>query len=98
CMRWPSGVSFCDHGEQMVPPVRALGSRYAAVMHRPRGNEPAFYRVIGAVDGTQLDYSSAVGGPATLDAGEHVVFSTEAPFVVESQDEDHPFLLFTYMS
>jgi len=36
CMNVPTGTSYCDHGEQMVPPVRALGSRYVGVMYRPR--------------------------------------------------------------
>ncbi len=98
CMRWPTGVPFCDHGEQMIPPVRALGSEYVSVMHRPRGDEPAFYRLVGAVDGTQLEYSSDVGGPSTLQRGEQVYFSTTQPFVLRSQDDDHPFLLFTYMT
>jgi hypothetical protein len=97
CMSIPDGVLACDHGEQMVPPIRALGSEYVGVMHRPRGSEPAFWRVIGAADGTVLTWSSDVGGPNTLELGEVAVFATRDPFVVESQDEDHPFLLFSHM-
>jgi hypothetical protein len=97
CMYIPDGVLACDHGEQMVPPIRALGSEYVGVMHRPRANEPAFYRVIGAANGTVLSWSSDVGGPQSLELGEVVVFATREPFVVESQDEDHPFLLFSQM-
>ena len=98
CMNTPVGVFFCDHGEQMVPPVQALGSEYAGVMYRPRAGEPAIWRVIGAVDGTQLTYSTDVGGPATLDQGEIAEFETATPFTVEAQDDEHPFMLFTYMS
>ena len=100
CMNIPVGTSYCDHGEQMVPPVKALGSRYVGVMYRARApSETAtFWRIIGAVDGTTLSYSSPVGGPATINAGESVVFETGTPFVVSSQDKDHPFMLFTYMS
>ncbi|MBW2459324.1 MAG: IgGFc-binding protein, partial [Deltaproteobacteria bacterium] len=98
CMRTPLGVAYCDHGEQMVPPIQALGHRYVGVMYRPRSGEPAIYRIIGAVDGTTLTYSGAVGGPASLNQGEIQEFITGEPFVVESQDEEHPFLLFTYMS
>ncbi len=98
CMRWPTGVAYCDHGEQMIPPVRALGNEYVAVMHRPRMSEPAYWRIVGAVDGTQLSYSTDVGGPATIDRGQQVVFPTSTPFVVSSQDEEHPFMLFTYMT
>jgi hypothetical protein len=98
CMRAPFGVAYCDHGEQMIPPVRALGSEYVGVMHKPRMNEPGIWRVIGAVDGTQLTYSDAVGGPAALDRGQVVEFITGQPFVVKSQDPDHPFMLFNLMS
>ncbi len=100
CMNIPVGTSYCDHGEQMVPPVKALGSRYVGVMYRPRvaAETTTYWRVIGAVDGTQLTYSTPVGGPATLNAGQFAVFETGTPFVVTSQDKDHPFMLFTYMS
>ena len=99
CMNMPAGVYYCDHGEQMVPPVRALGSEYVGVMYRPRSNEPAIWRIIGAVDGTTLTYTSAIAGaPATLNQGQVVEFNTGTPFVVKSQDDKHPFLLFEYMS
>ncbi len=98
CMRMPTGTAYCDHGEQMIPPIRALGSEYVGVMHRPRNIEPAFWRVIGAVDGTVLTWSSPVGGPATIDQGSQVIFSSATPFSVKSQDADHPFMLFSYMT
>jgi hypothetical protein len=99
CMRAPVGVAYCDHGEQMVPPVKALGNEYVGVMYRPRvPGDQAIWHLVGAVDGTQLTYSSAVGGPAVLNAGQAVDFITEQPFTVKSQDGDHPFMLFTYMS
>lgn len=100
CMNVPVGNAFCDHGEQMVPPVTAVGHRFAAVMHPPRVPEEAttFWRVIGVADGTQLSYSAEVGGPSTLNLGESALFMSGAPFEISSQDENHPFLLFTYMT
>jgi len=98
CMRIPQGVAYCDHGEQMIPPVRAMGNEYVGVMYRPRKGEPAIWRLVGAVNGTQLTWSSDVGGPTSLNAGEAVQFITSTPFTVKSQDSDHPFMLFTYMS
>jgi len=68
------------------------------VMHRPRAGEPAIWRIIGAADGTTLSWTPEVGGPASLAQGQVVEFITSTPFVVKSQDEEHPFLLFTYMS
>jgi hypothetical protein len=98
CMRIPDGVYYCDHAEQMIPPVRALGREYVGVMQRPRKGEPAIWRVVGAVDGTTLDWSKNVGGPAALDRGQIAEFQTGDPFVVKSQDDQHPFMLFAYMS
>ncbi len=100
CMNVPIAVDFCDHGEQMIPPVSSIGSHYVAAMYRPRvANETeATWRVVGVVDGTQLTYSTPVGGPATLSKGQKVAFQTGIPFEVSSQDADHPFLLFEYMT
>jgi hypothetical protein len=100
CMNMPVGVFYCDHGEQMVPPVHALGNEYVGVMYRPRvaAETQTFWRIIGAVDGITLSWSSPVGGPATLAKGQVVQFETGTPFVVTSQDANHPFLLFEYMT
>jgi hypothetical protein len=99
CMREPVGVAYCDHGEQMVPPTKAMGTQYVAVMNRPRvAGDAGIWHLVGAANGTQLTYSSAVGGPATLNAGQSVDFITATPFVVTSQDAQHPFMLFQYMS
>lgn len=98
CMQMPAGTAYCDHGEQMIPPVRALGSEYVGVQYRPRMGEPGIWRVVGAIDGTVLTWSSNVGGPPSLAAGQSVEFITGEPFVVKSQDKDHPFMLFAYMS
>jgi hypothetical protein len=102
CMDIPGDVRFCDHGEQMIPPVRALGRRYVAASYRPRTamETTTFWRVVGVVDGTQLSYtaSASVGGPNTLQRGQSVTFESSVPFVVTSQDDAHPFLLFGYMS
>lgn len=100
CMNVPQGTIFCDHGEQMVPPVGALGNEYVGVMYRPRGSEPAIYRLVGAVDGTTLSYvpGPPSGAPNTLARGQKVEFESATPFVVKAQDDKHPFEFFTYMS
>jgi hypothetical protein len=100
CLNVPADVSYCDHAEQQIPPVRALGSEYAAVSHRQRSSVPEnpLYRIIGAVDGTALTYDPPVNGPAAVNLGDVVEFNSQQPFVVKSQDKDHPFLLVTYMS
>lgn len=51
------------------------------------------WRILGVVDGTTLSWSNDIGGPATLDRGDLVEATTQFPFVVKSQDAEHPFLL-----
>jgi hypothetical protein len=98
CAYIPSGVQACDHLEQMVPPIRALGSEYVGAPHPPRGttNEPGKWRIIGAFDNTTLTWSGTTGVPL-LAQGQVVEFSSSTPFVVTS-DPSKPFLLFTYMT
>ncbi len=101
CMRIPFGVAYCDHGEQMVPPIKALGNEYVGVMYRPRvPGDAAIWHLVGVVDDTALTYSPSTptGAPLTLGAGQVVDFTSSVPFVVQSQDTMHPFMLFTYMS
>jgi hypothetical protein len=105
CMNEPEGTSFCDHGEQMLPPVRALGHEYVGVMYRPRHAEPAIWRVVGAVDGTTLTFSPTIGAldglpaaPTTINQGDMKEFASGTPFTVTSQDDKHPFLFFEYMA
>lgn len=99
CMTLPTGAQFCDHAEQMLPPVKATGHEYAAVMFRPRvTGDAAYWHVVGMVDGTALSYSAAVGGPLQLNASQSATFVADQPFVVQSQDADHPFLLFAEMT
>jgi hypothetical protein len=101
CLTVPVNVPTCDHAEQQIPPVRALGSRYAAVSHRERSTHPESprWRLVGAVDGTVLSYDPpTVAGPVGLERGEVVEIATAQPFVVASQDADHPFLFVGYMT
>lgn len=95
-------IDFCcgDHGEQMLAPVRALGSEYVAAPHPDRvsPNEPRIFRIYGAVDGTTLTYDPPGVGPAGVNLGEMLEIRTATPFTVRSQDVDHPFAMFTYMT
>jgi hypothetical protein len=101
CMQKPLGTGDCDHGEQMLPPIKALGNEYAAVMFRPRvAGDMAIWHLVGTVAGTTLTYSPAAptNAPTMLAAGQAVDFMTDQPFVVTSQDLSHPFRLFAEMT
>jgi hypothetical protein len=94
----------CDSAHQQLPPVRALGSAYAAVRYRNRVDgleESPPWRVVGAVDGTILSYEPKpppAGAPLTLAQGEVATFRAAGPFIIKSQGDDHPFYLAAYMT
>lgn len=102
CMSVPADVNYCDSGQQQIAPVKALGSEYVAVRHRGRNdaNEASPWRLVGAVDGTQLAWSPEIpsGAPTTLNLGEVKEFNVSGPFVVRSQGGTHPFYLGGYMT
>jgi len=102
CMNVPADVGYCDHAEQQIAPVQALGNEYVAVPHRARQTvkpEKYLWRIVGAADGTTLTYDPPLpSAPATLDVGTFTEFETDGPFVVKSQDLKHPFMLFGYMT
>ncbi len=97
----PLNIARADTAEQMLPPVRALGSEYVAVRYRNRGSteEIVPWRIVGVVDGTELTYDPPqAGAPAAIDAQEMIEFDEPGPFVVSSQDANHPFYVAAYMT
>jgi hypothetical protein len=88
---------------QQVPPVSALGQTYVGAPYETRradlAPETIHYRVVGAFDGTVLTVDPAIAGaPATLARGEVVDFVSDLPFVMSSQDADHPFAMAQIMN
>ena len=103
CMAVPTGKLDCDSAQQQIAPVRALGSSYAAVRYKdriPGTSESPPYRLVGAVDGTELSWIPAPppGVPKTIGLGQVIDFTPGGEFVVKSQDADHPFYLGGYMT
>jgi hypothetical protein len=98
-----------DGAEQMLPPVQALGNQYVGVRYRSRvtnsfntnpvGEEVVPWRIVGVVDGTQLTFDPPVAGaPTTVNSKQFVEFDAPGPFVVSSQDSNHPFYFAQYMT
>jgi hypothetical protein len=98
------GKAACDAELNQVPPIKAWGHEYAAVRYRTRSltgvEEDALWRLVGAVDGTALSYDPAppANAPSTLGSGQVAVIRSAQPFVVSSQDADHPFYMAGYMT
>lgn len=92
-----------DSAHQQIPPVRALGSEYVGVRYRNRytgQEESPPWRLVGAANGTVLtwDPSPPSGAPTTLSLGQVVQLETNGPFVVSSQDAQHPFYVSAHMT
>jgi hypothetical protein len=99
CMNVPKDVGYCDHGEQQIPPISALGNVYVGAPHRDRvaGDTRKLFRLVGVVNNTTLTWDPPALGPATLSLGQSIEVLVDGPFVVRSQDAGHPFELFGYM-
>jgi hypothetical protein len=104
-MDLPLDTPRADSAEQMLPPVRALGSEYVAVRYRnrkPGMEERVPWRIVGVVDGTVLTFDPprppGSQAPTGVMAQQVVEFDDSGPFVVRSQDNEHPFYLASYMT
>lgn len=99
CAQIPAGATYCDHIEQMIPPVRAFGSEYVAVPYEPRGSsDPTRWRFVAAADGTTIQLDPAVSAPLSLNKGGWTEIVSQQPFVARSQDISHPFFVAAYMT
>ena len=106
CLNIDVNDTACDSAHQQLFPVATLGHEYAAVRYRDRygtpstENENVPWRIVGAVDGTQLTYEPAAPAQAPLSIHHKQVFTfwSSTPFVVKSQDDQHPFYLAAHMT
>src|SRR5262249_20128003 len=103
CLSIDVTADACDSAHQQIPPVRALGYRYAAVRYRNRyaGQEETVpWRIIGGGDGTTPAYppSTPPNAPTTLALGQVAEFDAPGPFFVQSQDANHPFYMSAHMT
>ncbi len=102
CLNIDPNTCCCDSAHQQIPPVKALGSEYALVRYRNRDDnidESPPWRLVGAVDGTQLVWEphTPAGAPTSLNEGQFAQFNSPGPFVVKSQDNKHPFYISGHM-
>jgi len=103
CLRIPSNKCCCDAAQQQLPAVEQWGRTYVVAGHRPRqglGFELSPVRIVAAFDDTRLSYDPAppAGAPRLMNRGEIATFSTDIPFVVSTQDADHPIYVAQYMT
>ena len=105
CLNIDVGDTACDVAHQEIPPVKALGYEYVAVRYRDRDpnaspNESVPWRFVGAVNNTALTYlpSPPNGAPISIGLGKLAQLWAPGPFVVKSQDAQHPFYVSGHMT
>jgi len=103
CLNIDPGIAACDSAHQQLFPVKTLGNEYVAVRYPDRFTgmaESTPWRFVGAVTGTTLTYEPATpaGAPTSLNVGQVATFKSIAPFVVRSQDAQHPFYVSAHMT
>ena len=94
----PSATPTADHDLHAIPHPALWGHRYAAApppSRAPHVEEVIPWRIVGAVDNTELRWEGRgpKDAPSILHRGQVLSFESDAPFIVESQDEAHPFHL-----
>jgi hypothetical protein len=98
CAQVPTGWFYCDHLEDVMPPLTALGTTYVLVPPAPpslQGAKPIVVRIAGTEDGTTLSYSVAVAGaPGTLAAGQFAEFALSQPVRINAS---RPVLVAQYL-
>ena len=113
CTDLPFASTYaCDTLDQQIPPLGGWGSEYALVPYPSRleggkgtsreitGNETVPYRIVGAVDGTELTYDPVIpiGAPRVLGKGQVTMFMSNEYVTVKSQDAAHPFYVAVFMT
>jgi hypothetical protein len=103
CINVPEWTGACDSAHQQLFPIKSLGSEYVAVRYRSRvdgKDENPPWRIMAVADNTQLKYDPVApdGAPLSLKAGELATFRATGPFVVSSQDDQHPIYVSAHMT
>ena len=80
------GTDYCDHLEQQLFPVEALGSNYVCDGFQPRGPaDVGIWRIVAATSGVTLTTDPPVGLPETpLAVGQFAEVRTEKSFVLRA--------------
>jgi hypothetical protein len=90
CAQVPNGTASCDHMEEQLFPVNSWGNHYIGVTTKDRADPlgfgstfPDYWRIIAALDGTQVTTNPAqTGTPVTLNQGQFIEFESGTPFEV----------------
>ncbi len=86
CSNVPPGQGYCDHLEEQIPSIKSWGWTYVAAFPPKRRSEKTWWRIIAAVDNTQVTFEPAVQSSTVLSAGQVMEFETDQSFLVTALD------------
>jgi hypothetical protein len=80
CTFVPFDKWACDHLEEQLIPVHAMGKKYVAAHTASSGKDPNTYRVVSAVGENVVSFDPPVHAPVNLARGQWVEFTTDKNF------------------
>ncbi len=86
CSNTPPDQGYCDHLEEQIPSIKAWGWTYVGAFPPKRRNEKTWWRIMAALDNTQVTFEPAVQPSTVLSAGEMIEFETDRSFLVTASD------------
>lgn len=86
CAFVPSGVFACDHLEESLLPIEALGRGAVSVAPTSTSSEPRFVRIVSAANDNLVRVEPALHSNVTLDRGESIVWEASGPFRVQGSE------------
>ncbi|MFH2010050.1 MAG: IgGFc-binding protein [bacterium] len=84
CANIPANMGYCDHLEEMMPPVNSWGMQYLAAVPPQRANELALWRIIAATDNTQVNIEPFSQYNTVLNRGQVLEVSERESFLVSA--------------
>jgi len=104
CANIPPSMGYCDHLEEMMPPVNSWGLRYVAAVPPQRASERAYWRIIAAVDQTHVFVEPYSQYDRILNRGEVLEVDELGSFLVtatsgspDPTEDPHPILVMNYL-
>lgn len=94
CSFVPYDKWACDHLEEQVFPLNALGKRYVGSHPTSSGKDPGLYRVVSAVSENIITFDPPVYNTVTLQKGSWIEFESTKDFEVTGTGR---FALISYM-
>lgn len=95
CVNIPASITFCDHIEEQLLPLKYWGQLYVGAHAPTRGTEDYHWRIFAGDDAVTITTTPAQAGtPVTLDKGDFVSIVASGSFMISG---DGPIMPVQYL-